>query len=144
MICVKCGIDRGNEFYSRDRTCKECRKRRVRENRAEKIDYYREYDKNRFQNDPKVLARHKRYQKTPKGKAAMDAARKKFLVNNPEKRAAHIRLGNAIRDGAILKPPKCSSCGVTGVRIHGHHDDYSKPLDVIWVCSKCHWKIHNP
>lgn len=43
----------------------------------------------------------------------------------------------AVRIGAITRPPKCSRCGITG-KITGHHADYSKPLDVQWLCHLCH------
>ena len=46
----------------------------------------------------------------------------------------------AIRIGQIQKKP-CAICG-SNTRIHGHHEDYQKPLDVIWLCTKCHLRGH--
>jgi hypothetical protein len=40
-----------------------------------------------------------------------------------------------------MKPAACSACGLVG-RVQGHHEDYSKPLDVIWLCQKCHGLRH--
>ena len=130
------------EFYSSNKSrCKECVKKSVRTNRNEKADYYREYDRQRFQDDPRVLQRHIRYQATDAGKLSMAKAKQKWLKQNPVRRAAHIILGNAVRDKRIKKPTQCSRCDGGG-RIHGHHEDYAKPLDVIWLCSKCHRKAH--
>lgn len=126
------------EFYCGVTTrCKECHKAKVRENRAEKADYYRDYDARRFQEDPKVKARHKRYQATAAGKASLSASRKKWMASNPEKRAAHVLLNNSLRSGRVVKPDKCSSCG-SGGRMEGHHEDYARPLDVLWLCRQCH------
>lgn len=133
-----------DEFYARDRTCKVCRRALVAKNRAEKSDYYREYDARRYKDDPRVKARHARYLATPEGKSAQARAGRKFIANNPEKRAAHVALNNAVRDGRIAKPLTCTKCGRDGVRIHGHHFDYSRPLDVDWMCSKCHYDLHHP
>jgi len=148
--CFKCGAEKPlTDFYKHSRMkdgrvnkCKECNKKDVRNNRAANIEYYRDYDARRFQEDPRVKARHKRYQATEAGSASVRKSQAKWLANNQEKRAAHVILGNRVRDGKVIKPGACSDCGVSGVRIHGHHDDYSKPLDVVWLCSKCHHKVH--
>jgi len=60
----------------------------------------------------------------------------------PQKRNAYSAIGYAKRNGIITKPDKCSNCGESGM-IHAHHWDYSKPLDVIWLCSACHANIHH-
>ena len=122
--------------------CKVCTRKRVSANRAKNADYYREYDRKRFQDDPKVRARHRRYQKTERGKAAVDRSRKKWMANNPEKRAAHYAVNNAVRDGRLEKPASCQVCGATPKRIEGHHEDYTKPLDVLWLCRTCHNDAH--
>ena len=141
--CKVCGVtDKDAEFYaSMTNRCKECHKEKVRQNRKEKVEYYREYDKKRFQNDPKVKERHKRYQATEAGKASMIKARKKWQEQNPEKRAAHVLLYSRIRSGEVIKPEICEKCG-SGGKIHGHHHDYTKPLDVVWLCPLCHAKEH--
>ena len=147
--CFKCGqVQPMTAFYKhpgmadgRLGKCIECAKSDVKENRAKRIDYYREYDRDRFQNDPRVKERHTRYQSTESGKLSANQSKKKWLRNNADKRAAHIILGNAVRDGRIIKPILCSECGRRG-RIHGHHTDYSKPLDVMWRCPRCHRAEH--
>ena len=47
-----------------------------------------------------------------------------------------------VRRGKIIKPTICSICNRESKRIEGHHADYSKPLEVIWVCNQCHHDIH--
>jgi len=121
--------------------CKECNKQDVRNNRSAKIDYYREYDKARANAPNRVMARDN-YSQTPKGAAAHRRAKEKWLENNVIKRAAHILVRNYVRSGRLERPEKCSSCGICSTRIHGHHNDYSSPLDVTWLCSKCHTTWH--
>ena len=59
----------------------------------------------------------------------------------PEKQSARFTLNNAVRDGKIIKPEACEACGERGL-IHGHHDDYSKKLEVRWLCAPCHSELH--
>lgn len=122
--------------------CKDCTRERVRKNREANADYYREYDAKRYQEDPRVKARHKRYRGTLEGKEVMDRSREKWLKTNPDKRIAHNALNNAVRRGKVQKPDTCQSCGAKPWRIEGHHTDYSRPLDVMWLCRDCHVEQH--
>ena len=58
------------------------------------------------------------------------------------KRKAQIsrQLRNAVAKGTVVKPKNCSRCNKPkqSFFLHGHHKDYSKPLEVKWLCHKCH------
>jgi hypothetical protein len=56
--------------------------------------------------------------------------------------SAQGKLGRAIKAGKIIKPIVCQKCGNNG-NIHGHHNNYLKPLDVEWLCVTCHGKLRN-
>lgn len=58
---------------------------------------------------------------------------------NPEKRAAHKRVEVALRNGTLVRL-SCERCG--DVRSQAHHDDYSKPLEVMWLCQLHHRERH--
>ena len=62
----------------------------------------------------------------------------------PEKWRATYLLNQAVKKGNIVRPKKCHSCNEIPNKgcIHGHHKDYSKPLEVVWVCCKCHLLLH--
>lgn len=99
----------------------------------------KKYDDGRNSLPHRVKARME-YQKTQVGIAASSAAKARWRDRNKDRRAVHTLLGNAVKYGKIKKMP-CEKCGST-VRIHGHHEDYSKPLDVKWLCAKHHAEIH--
>lgn len=141
--CKSCGADFPHDsgFYANDNTCKECRKARVRENRKEKIEYYREYDRKRSNRPDRVAAR-KEYAKTPEGISAANAAKKRHAEKNRAKKVVSQMVNNAVRDGKLKKLYVCQSCNKTGCRIEGHHDDYRYPMDVRWLCSSCHRAWH--
>ena len=141
MICKKCKEEKLNAFYNVDKTCKDCRKKNVLENRKSKADYYKKYDNDRANLPHRVKARLD-YAKTDKGKEAGNKAKIKFLKRNPIKRMASIMVGNAVRNGKLIKPDSCEDCGTTPIRLHGHHDDYAYPLVVRWLCPGCHNKWH--
>lgn len=62
--------------------------------------------------------------------------------NTPDQYKARYTLNNTVYSGKIIKPKKCSKCLKKSKYIHGHHENYKKPLEVIWVCHQCHLKIH--
>ena len=59
---------------------------------------------------------------------------------NPEAYRAHNAVNNAIKVGKLVRQP-CSVCGE--VRSAAHHEDYSKPFDVIWFCHRHHTEHHS-
>ncbi len=50
-------------------------------------------------------------------------------------------LQTALRKGELVKPSKCEACHGKQY-IMAHHPDYEQPLEVLWVCSSCHKKLH--
>lgn len=64
----------------------------------------------------------------------------KWNSANPEKRRAHQIVESAVKSGA-LRRQGCEVCG-TIVCVQTHHDDYSKPLNVVWLCRAHHCARH--
>ena len=128
--CFKCGERKPLEdFYKHPgmadgyvNKCKECNRADVTKNRQAKIDYYRAYDRER-------------------GNRQDSKYRRRYCENNPIKYGATTMVCNAVRDGRLDKATRCSCCGSDG-RLHGHHDDYEKPLIVRWLCAACHHEWH--
>ena len=85
--------------------------------------------------------KNKRYFSTSKGKITRRLNNLKTWQKHPEKLKARVAVNNAIRAKKLVKSPVCKACGVGG-RIEGHHMDYTKPLDVIWLCNLCHKRRH--
>lgn len=57
-----------------------------------------------------------------------------------EKIAARRAVRDAIARGDLKVKP-CERCSY-GVGVQAHHEDYSKPLDVTWLCRRCHGERH--
>lgn len=67
-------------------------------------------------------------------------ATNKYHWNNLRKCHAHALLHHAIKTGKIKRPNKCSNCNKK-CKPEGHHKDYDKPLEVVWLCFQCHKNI---
>lgn len=65
---------------------------------------------------------------------------RRWREENPNAYAAHQTVKNAVRTGELKAAP-CERCGRDD-QIHAHHDDYSKPLDVRWLCPDHHRERH--
>lgn len=146
--CKYCKTDKPiDDFYQstirkdgKSGNCKECIRARVRANRSSNLDYYREFDRDRANLPHRVQAR-KEYQATERGQQKLSEAKAAYVERNPFIRQAHSAVNNAVRDGKLVKPSECESCNDETV-LHGHHCDYNKPLDVMWLCDPCHKQWH--
>lgn len=106
--------------------CKDCVKSRVTNHRKENVESFREYDRERS--------------KAPKRQAHLKQVSKQNNERYPEKRKARTAVSNALRDGRLFKQP-CQVCGNT--KSEAHHPDYSKPLEVEWLCKLHHEEVHS-
>lgn len=57
----------------------------------------------------------------------------------PDKRRARGAVERALKRGTLAREP-CTVCGKQ--KVEGHHEDYSKPLNVIWLCPAHHKRLH--
>lgn len=134
-LCKKCLVEKPlTDFHPHPRMldghlnkCKACACADVRENYAKRRSYYQNYDRLRYDRDGQrsISAR------TPE-------AAKAWSRRNPEKRKAQGILARALQRGLVIRGLACDACGASDVEIEAHHDDYSKPLDVKWICTRCH------
>jgi len=149
--CKKCGKELElDQFYVQNKmldghlnVCKECTKARIRDHRTRNIDKIQAYDRERGRSEKRRLALDER-QKRQKEQDKTAYNEKRRLYNSKRekiKNNARQKLERAVNSGLIRRPNRCDDCGVE-CKPHGHHEDYSLPLNVIWVCTACHGIRH--
>ena len=99
----------------------------------------------RYREDPENRKRRaaiRREWRHEKGRTSKDTERQR--KRHPHKTRARKALASAVARGSIAKPILCERCGerTEPIDLHGHHEDYGKPLDVDWLCRQCHAKRH--
>jgi hypothetical protein len=147
-VCRECNIEKSfSEFYKHAamsdghlNKCIPCVKSRVSKHRAINLEAIRSYDNKRSKEPHRVQARNV-YMQTEAGKLAKKRATEAYHKRYPMAYAAHVMARNAIRDGRLATESCCSVCGSTK-KIEGHHDDYTKPFDLRWLCEQCHKTWH--
>lgn len=128
-----------------DRLCGTCLRFRSDEHyykgvKSRCVDCHKAAMKVRALTNPRVQEYDRARAKTPERKELAKRNRVRWREEHPEAYRAQNAVNNAIRDGKLKKQP-CSICG-TEKRVHGHHKDYAKPLNVVWLCAKCHHRVH--
>ena len=145
--CCRCNDHKDLSEFWKDKNrkdglmpiCIECKKSEQQKNKDRAREYYQEYYQDPVKKEHALFVAGK-YQKTTAAKESRRKSRLKGKPDSPEIIKARSCLNNAIKAGKISREP-CSVCGKEKY-IHGHHKDYSKPLDVIWLCAKHHKEMH--
>lgn len=132
-ICDTCKVEKPlSEYYKSYKylsgvrnKCKACFCRETRGNHRKRYPY------------DKARMRIKKAKRIKSGECLKDTY--KHIEKYPEKNKARYTLRNAVTSGKVIKLP-CVVCG--NPKSEGHHKDYTKPLEVIWYCSKHHGEAH--
>ena len=135
--CTGCNIEKPiSEFCLRriardglQYDCKECSKRKSRAYRIANAEHCKAHDRARANLPHVIEAKRLGYKKYgPKYKSRF-----------PERIKAMSMVNNALSSGRLQKQP-CWICGATA---QAHHPDYSRPMDVVWLCATHHRQAHN-
>lgn len=97
-------------------------------------------DKNREHLRVKHREYYKKYRDDPRTHELIMARHKRYYEKNRAKCLAEHRVNNWIKRGYIKKQP-CEICGAEPA--HAHHDDYTRPLLVRWLCPVHHSEWHH-
>lgn len=133
---------RSNEFYyaNKDELLKKRRGKYKGRPKEERVGYSQDYY-DRHKEEIRAKARENYLNKSEEQKRSDVERTKLWRQNNRDKMRAWSAVGNAIIRGDLVKPLKCSRCNCKE-KLHGHHEDYSKPLEVLWICHLCHMELH--
>lgn len=128
-----------NKLDKKSSWCIDCIKNKVKEYRKTK-KWKEWYDNYYLNNKKKLKIKSREYNITDKAKNY----KKEYKIKYPLKYKASKKMEYAVYSHKILKPNICSNCKkeYKKTAIHGHHFDYNKPLEVIWLCCKCHLELH--
>ena len=114
-----------NRAEGRTYRCKDCERLQRREQRKNNIETFIRKDRNYYINN----------------KEKIRLARIAWYKKNKHKQSAHEKVKRALLNGTLIRPSKCEQCENT--KLVAHHEDYSKPLDVNWLCQTCHMRLHH-
>lgn len=141
--CTRCGIVKKDTDYYKDTRKSDglyarCKKCHVKDfSKTPTKEYSRKY-----RNSQKRIEYMKNYKMTEgyTKKTREAAMRYRGNPENKLKIKAREKFATALKFGKLKKPETCETC--KNKNIEGHHPDYSKPLEVLWLCKKHHELIH--
>lgn len=142
--CAKCKKEKELDFFKnrsdkkhlKKSYCVDCEKEIGRSRNKYQRNKYAENNSYR----EKLLARNKKRAK--ENPEAVKKEVKRHQEKHRDKYLARQWLRRAVNRGKIVKPKNCQRCNLEKDRIEGHHDDYSKRLEVEWLCVDCHKLEH--
>lgn len=149
--CTGCLISKTTDLFFKDKQksdgftsrCKECGLKYSKEYKERDVAAFRERIRRRDMSPDRLKKRREYSSKIVRTATRKEYDKKqsqKYRRENIEKVRAHWRVSYEVKSGRMKRMP-CSICG-SEQRISAHHDDYSKPLDVTWLCPDHHRKRH--
>lgn len=152
--CFKCGEEKPlSEFYKHKEMadghlnkCKKCTKLDSFGRTKEEIERRKFRDRNRPNAKERVARNSERVRRLKAENnehyvKTISIPKQKWNKENRYKKSANLKVKRNItmKDN---KPCQCQLCGCNDNNLEGHHYDYSKPLDVTWLCKRCHSLAH--
>jgi hypothetical protein len=142
--CFKCKTAKPlSEFYKhaqmRDghlNKCTECTKADARTHRRRYPERHREWDIKKSRHHDAAISRKEYIRTHPEMR---QKTIERWAEKNKDKIRAQRKAAHAVKVGAIVRQP-CAVCGIAEAQ--AHHEDYSKPLDVVWLCARHHSQRH--
>ena len=132
-ICSTCRASLDTSFFYKDRRNKDGLKSQCK--KCHCLGAQRTRDPNKHRDNNKKWMRESRYASR---KEVQERARIRSRALSGSLKVKARNLANlAIQKGTLKRPDCCSRCGFMGV-IQAHHKDYTRPLDVEWLCIDCH------
>lgn len=64
------------------------------------------------------------------------------IYSRSERKIIYEEVRKAVNAGVLIRPDRCELCSCEHDRLHGHHEDYGKPLEIKWFCPCCHVNLH--
>lgn len=138
-VCRRCGERKEpGSFSPKHVDCKQCRseveKARYHRNPGPKREYQRQYGREHDRST------YRKAWQDRNREAVRANTRKHYRLSidrQPTFNDAHRLLKEAVRCGDVVRPDSCQVCG-RSCKPEGHHADYRRPYDVVWVCRTCH------
>jgi hypothetical protein len=153
-ICIECFNAATRERNAKRRDCINERQRKYYETNKEKFsEYGKKYREklaeDRLESDKEYRRKwylenreHALEQRKEQQVRILKWQKEYYEKRDRQKLNANKMVSDAVIKGNLIRPKQCSICGSDKYKIQGHHEDYSKPLEVIWVCTYCHSAIH--
>lgn len=123
------------DFYKGHGHCKPCSHTYSKRRRIEQGPKVRAYaGQLRERNRDRIILQLRAWRKRS---PSATISKNKWIANNREKRRVHAQVQYAIRTGKLMRPVACEDCKLSN-KPDAHHEDYSKPFEITWLCRKCH------
>ena len=144
--CFKCAqLKPTSEFYVHRRMsdghlnkCKSCSKKDV----ANRVAIKRLIPEWVVSERERCRKKQERYRHLGLAKQVTREVKARWEERHPLKIDAHKKAHRAVRSGKLKNPGICQDCLDKTTNLDKHHEDYSRPLDIVWLCKKCHGIRH--